>query len=289
MCWLGGCVVSRELENGSRAKPPSAIPFLKMLTAIQIRRKWFVQVWLLLGGLGGLLALPESTQQGVNYQVTAHRISLGAKSAQFILRDAEYRRLAREISEGYPAGEPRALALMRWVKGHLRPTPKGWPVVDDHILNIIIRGYGAPDQMADVFTTLSTYAGHPAFWRTVKLRNGMGEVTLSFVRIDGRWTVWGVDLDKPFRNESGALADVSELIQNPRLVTLTAGETTYRGRPYWQYIDEGLAPFQVPQMLRAEKQMPGRRIPFEMGRVWQSLQASLIRMFRNVIRGGESV
>ena len=59
----------------------------------------------------------------------------------------------------------RVLAVFDWTARRIQPTPEGWPVVDDHILNIIIRGYGMTDQRADVFATLTTYAGVPAFWQ----------------------------------------------------------------------------------------------------------------------------
>ena len=129
------------------------------------RRLW---VWtiggiiIVVAGLG-FAALPATTRQGLNFEVSARRTPLYIKAMEFLVRDHEYRRLADEITAGATTDEQRALALFGWTRTHIRPRPGGWPVVDDHILNIIIRGYGEDDQMADVFTTLTTYAGVPAF------------------------------------------------------------------------------------------------------------------------------
>ena len=206
-----------------------------------------------LGGIFlGILAFPATTRQGVDYQMTVHRLPLAGKAAAFLLRHYEYRRLAAEVTHGFATDELKAVTLMEWVQNHIRPIPPGWPVVDDHVLNIIIRGYGTQDQMADVFTVLSTYAGVPAFWKVVRIQKDQEGVVLSFLKIDGQWTIWDAGKGVAFRDETGRLLGVQELIRH----------------------------FEAPDTLRAQKQMPGGRIRFE----FQRLLKGLSRRFGEVLQ-----
>ncbi len=245
---------------------------MRVLPVSRPRRR--VMVGLLVAGtLLGAAAFPVTTRQGINYQITTHRLLLVNKAFGFVHRDGEYRRLAAQTTRGLSNDQARAEALLNWTKAHISRTPKGRPILDDHILNIILRGYGAEDQMADVFATLLTYAGVPAFWRVVSLRNREASLILTFVQMDGRWTIWDVARGKALKNEDGALADVAELSRNPGLATLTMGSMTLRGHPYPQYLEEGLMPFEVPEILRAEKQMPQKRLLFELKKVGRKLLA----------------
>ena len=205
---------------------------------------------LVLGTLTCLLLLPTTTRQGVNFQVSVRRIPWGIKGLEFLLRDYEYRQLAMELTRGLPPGEQRAVALLRWTHDHIRPTPPGWPVIDDHVSHIIIRGYGEEDQMADVFTTLATYTGIPSFWKPIKKLGEPVPWVLSFAKIEGQWTVWDVAGGIAFRNSRGDLVDVEEF-------------SLYR-----EDIRDELAHFSVPRPLRAERQMLGPRILFEFSKIW---------------------
>lgn len=195
--------------------------------------------------------LPTETRQGVNYRVSARRLPLLIKGLDFILRDHHLRQAAAEAARGLKDEEQRALALFQWTRQRIRPTPAGWPVVDDHISHILIRGHGEPDQMADVFTALSTYAGLPAFWKSSRSRSRGCAVILSFVRIGGEWTLWDVAHGLVYRSRQGGLAGVEEVAQEGDL--------------------EGLSPLEIPETLRARKQMPGPRIRFEIRKAWRRL------------------
>ncbi|MBI3321296.1 MAG: hypothetical protein HYZ91_03405 [Candidatus Omnitrophica bacterium] len=223
---------------------------------------------LLIGVLWGVALFPVHTKQGVDYQIVSRPLPLYLKVMGFLLRDAEYRRLAKAITHGQTTDEARALVVFQWTREHIRPTPRDWPAVDDHIANIIIRGYGADDQRADVFTTLLTYAGVLAYWKIIVAEHGAGKLVLSFVRINGQWTVWDVERGLAFRDAQGRLASVAELAQNPALLG-SDGLAAYRGQPYRQYVEHGLASLTVPDPLRAEEQMPMRRLLAETRRMWQ--------------------
>ena len=226
------------------------------------RRRVTLQALVLAGLAGGALwtlaMAPVTTRQQVDYQPSVKQVPLYAKAIAFLHRHIEYGLLAREITQGLRSERERALAVFEWTRTHIRPTPKGWPIVDDHVLHIIIRGHGAADQQADVFTTLARYAGLPAFWR-------QGRVVFSFVRVDGRWAMFDVANGLAFADASGALIEVEELLRRPELVQAVAGPRSIGGIPYSGHV-EALRPFRVPEVLRAEQQMPWPRLVFELRR-----------------------
>ncbi len=217
-------------------------------------------------GAGALFVLgmmsPATTRQGINFEVQTHRIPLYVKAVEFLDRDWQYRLIAHEVTAGLASDSERARALFAWTRRRIRPTPAGLPVIDDHILHIIIRGYGQDDQMADVFTTLSTYAGIPAFWKVVKSANPPGRLVLSFARLNGRWAVFDVANGLIFLDHSKAPADQQQLLMHPELIEAAAGVLAPGGIAYRRYL-EALPPFAVPSILRAQKQMPMHRIVFE--------------------------
>jgi hypothetical protein len=110
-----------------------------------------------------------TTQQGLNFEVSSHRLPLYLKALQFIDRSVQYEQIATEITHADVSDTDRLLSIFEWTKRRVRDTPRDWPVVDDHILHIIIRGHGLNDQQADVFATLATYAGIPTFWAKVRV------------------------------------------------------------------------------------------------------------------------
>ncbi len=209
------------------------------------------------------LRTTATTRQGVNYAVSPHPIPLYVKILDFIHRDAHYRLLAREMTTGCRTNQERVLAVFDWTRRTIRPTPRGWPIVDDHILDIIIRGHGTGDQMADVFCTLATYAGVPAFWRVIPDVPERPGLIFSFAKVRGRWRVFDVAQGVVFKDPDGELVAVDTLLAAPFLADLAHDvpiEISYAG--YF----ERLSPFEVPEMLRAEQQMPGPRLWFEIRR-----------------------
>lgn len=225
--------------------------------------KKFLLGCLILGSLLGLLALPATTRQGVDFKVTTRRIPWVIKAMEFVVRDYEYRDLAARLTQGLAAEETKAEALLRWTHDHIRPVPPGWPIVDDHISHTIIRGYGEEDQMADLFTTLAAYSRIRSFWKITRDPQGPESLVLSFAKIDGRWTVWDVAGGVSFRDAAGRLLSVEELVKNPELLQLTEAKAPHRANRYF-LVHAGLVRFEVPETLRTEKQMPIRRVLFEL-------------------------
>lgn len=214
-------------------------------------------------GMCWALAMPAHTRQGINFNVSTHQIPLYVKAVAFLHRHYQYGLLAREIADGVSTDHARALAMFAWTRQRIPPTPSGWPVIDDHVLHIIIRGHGIEDQMADVFTTLCAYAGVPAFWRIIKTPGTERHLILSFARVEDRWAVFDVANGFVFTDRSGTLVSKEELAADLQLVRLTAGEFQYGGGSYARYFS-GLAALQAPRTLRAELQMPAPRLWHEL-------------------------
>jgi hypothetical protein len=228
-------------------------------------RRTLIAAIALVAVVGGGAALLSSTTtlQGVNFEQRVRPIPVYVKAMEFVSRHHEYATIASEIVRPGMSEAERVLAVFEWTRRNIRPTPDGWTVYDDHILNIIIRGHGVNDQVNDVFATLSTYAGVPAFWR--KLRAAGSEPNIfTFARVDGRWVPFDPWSGIVFRNGRGGLAGVEELIADPMLVRAATADAAATGVNYAALISrDTLSPFVPPRRLRADMQRPWPRLLFE--------------------------
>lgn len=240
-----------------------------MIPVVGRRRVLWISVTLLLlfAGSCAILTLSLTTRQGVNYRVTAHRIPAYVKTIDFLQRHYQYHLLVSRICAGRPSDVECLLAIFDWTHKNVPPTPDGWTVVDDHVTNIIIRGHGTSDQIADVFATLSVYAGVPAFFKWVKAPGHDTVLVLAFARIDSRWIPFDVEHQIAFKDRQGNLAGVDELVADPALVDAQAAGRLVRGLPYSTFISrQTLVPFVPPSTLRADLQQPWPRLRYELRR-----------------------
>lgn len=206
-------------------------------------------------------AWPTVTRVGINHVVHERRIPLVVKIVQFLQRDARYAHQARQIIAGVRGEEPRVLAIYGWTLTYIQPQPRDKDVVDDHVWNIIERGYGTSDQRADVFTTLLAYAGIPAYWSLIG--SGSGRLPVSFVLIEGRWRMFDVANAIVFRTPDGRLATVEHLAASPALIRNAASTRLENVEAYLAYFD-GFAPPVPRPTLRPRLQMPISRLSFEL-------------------------
>lgn len=220
----------------------------------------------LMGAVFLVAMMPVATRQGINYEVSTHHVPLHQKVFDFVYRSHHYQVLADEATLGTSTDQERVLALFDWTQRNIPRTPEGWTVVDDHILNIIIRGHGTADQRADVFTTLSTYAGVPAFWAKVRLQKSQDGIILSFALVDGRWVVFDVANRVAFRNDRGDLATPADLRNRRDLIPSRLHDLKVGDTPYPRFLEHLQRP-PVPNPLRAELQMSWERLRYELGRV----------------------
>ena len=148
---------------------------------------------------------------------------------------------------------------------NVRPVPEGFPVLDDHVWNIIVRGYGAADQITEVFTLLASYSCCPATLAELHATPTKG-IMVAVVELDGAPRVLDVVRQVIFRNETGDFASIEDLARNPRIVTAAAGGRTPQGEPYERYFAEIGA--LRPGFERMELQKPWQRLKGELRRVF---------------------
>ena len=233
------------------------------------RRRLYAIALLLLAAGGGrfVLSRPATTLQAVNGTVTAYQLPAYVKLTDFFQRHFQYEVLATRICGADPAAVDCTLSLLDWTHTNIPPTPGGWPVVDDHPLHIVIRGHGERDQIADVFSTLAVYAGVPAFFQFVTDAEKREMLPVTFVYLDGKWTVFDVAAHVAFRDRAGQLASIEQLADDPALVDGQADVARRDGLPYSAFISrERLMPFVVPQTLRPQLQQPWPRVRYELRR-----------------------
>lgn len=217
---------------------------------------------LVLVGLVALAHVPVSTRQGVNFEIATYRLPLYRKAFEFLDRDAQYRFLASAITRGTVSDSERVQTVFDWTARRIQPTPDGWDVVDDHILNIIIRGYGTHDQRADVAATLMSYAGVPAFWRKVRPPGGQPELILTFAQVDDRWVVMDVANRLLFRTTKGALAALDDFATGSATLPADAKSLLIGATPYPEFFQQLRMP-SIPRTRRAELQMPWPRLWYQ--------------------------
>ena len=204
-----------------------------------------------------------SIRQGVNGRVREIRMPLYIKTMEFLTRHYEYQRIAKEITKGCNTDEEKVLAILAWTHENIKPVPQGMPVVDDHILNIIIRGYGDNEQSQDVFTNLCSYAGFPAFFERIYTKDHRGFYTLSFVKLNGKWRVCDSSNNEYFMTKDGAIASVDEIIADSSIIEKSdIADRLYGKIPYKEFY-YNLKPITGIKTLRPEKQMLIKRLIFE--------------------------
>jgi hypothetical protein len=179
---------------------------------------------------------PVTTRFGIDYEWSSKQITLFEKVLHFISRDLQARRLASEITEGARDGQEKLLKIFTWTVRHVQPTPPGFPVVDDHVMHIIIRGYGAPDQRTEAFALLASYSGFPSTAAYLTAPGTEQRIIVAVVRDGARTYLFDVERQMVFKNRLGQFADLRELIADPSLVDTAAHGLTVAGVPYGQYL-----------------------------------------------------
>ena len=218
---------------------------------------------LVVSGSCVVLNRPTTTLQAIDGRVTAHTIPLYVKAIDFVQRHYQYRLLVSRIC-GDTEGAACATRLFDWTHENIEATPAGWPLIDDHVLNIVIRGHGHDWQRALVFATLSSYAGMRAFIHRIHGPDGRGTLVLTFVEIDDRWIPFDVDHHVTFRARDGRFADVASLVRDPASVDGHTAGILPEGFRYSHFISpRTLDPFVPPEWLHAELQNPLLRLEYE--------------------------
>lgn len=163
-----------------------------------------------------ILNLNVTTKQCINYDCLANKIPLYLKILGFFERHYEYKHLVNHIVKDARSDEERVMKILEWTFSNIRRAPHGFPVIDDHVWYIIVRGYGTSDQFQDVFTTFCNYSKINALYRTFKINNS--PETLSFVKLKNNWHVFDAYHGIYFKNSKGKIADINDLMSGDWIV-----------------------------------------------------------------------
>ena len=216
---------------------------------------------------------PTTRFVGVDFVITQQSLPLWVKAMEFIDRDRNIAGIAHSVLGGIEGDDAKAAAALAWTRANIRNAPAGMPIIDDHIWHIVIRGYGQSDQQADVFTTLLAYEGVRAYWTFIGPKPK--EIPISYVLIRDRWRVYDVTRGLVFRNAVDDLATPEQIAADHNLIRAAVAPVEGDVEGYVARFAGYTAP-PAPDVLRADLQMPGRRLWYEIrrplgmqGREWQ--------------------
>lgn len=166
--------------------------------------------------MGVVLNIEVTARQGINFHVREIRMPLYLKALDYLDRHFNYKQLVGTITAGMDDKDSKVLKILDWVHTNIRRTPPGFPIVDDHPMNIIIRGYGVDDQFEDIFTILCYYAGAKAFYVNIKNHEG-GYFQVSFVKLRHGWAAMSAYSGIYSKNGDRAAA-INEMLKDRSLI-----------------------------------------------------------------------
>lgn len=174
--------------------------------------------------LYGILNIKVPTRYGINLygkdvSYIEEKIPLYVKFIHFLNRHYQYKALANKITDGCDLKIEKVLAIFKWTGENIKGTiPFGWPIIDDHPINIVIRGYGTDDQLADVFATLCEYAGIPATMLWITPKGSQAKRCVAAICLDRRWLLFDPFYRNYFQNEADQLASIEDIISDPSIL-----------------------------------------------------------------------
>ena len=116
-----------------------------------------------------LLNMKVTTGQGINFKVSRIELPLYLKLLNFYDRHFNYKWLTRKITGHLKTKEEKIFRLFQWTHETIHKQPKDLPIMDDHVWNIYVRGYGINENFHDLFTTLCNYALADGFFLPIHI------------------------------------------------------------------------------------------------------------------------
>ena len=213
--------------------------------------------------------------QGVDYKVSRITLPLYLKVLNFYDRHYNYKWLAKRITGHLDTREDKILRLFHWTHETIKPQPESLPIMDSHVWDVYVRGYGVSDNFHDLFSTLCNYIGVDAFFTRFYARD-TSSINLSIVRIKRGWVVFDPYNGIYFRNNTGDLSTIEDINeQDWHIVKLS--QTDISKANYEQYIVENLPRIEKlgSSLLRANTQSPINRLRFQL-HIWLSGKRPLL-------------
>ena len=204
-------------------------------------KKWIVlsiATLFIIGSIVYGLNIKVTYQKGINYEVHTVQIPLYLKILNFVDRHYSYKDLVEKIVNGNDGDKERVIKIFEWTYQNIRKVPKDFPIVDDHVWNIIIRGYGVADQSSDVFTTLCNYAGTKAFFKDIFNSKKDSKYTFSFVEIEQQWSVFDPHNGICFINKNGNFASVQDIREGNWMIKSMRNNIEKTKKEYAVYFNE---------------------------------------------------
>ncbi|MBI2027743.1 MAG: transglutaminase domain-containing protein [Deltaproteobacteria bacterium] len=206
-----------------------------------------------------LLCVEVTYMQGVDGIVTTRSLPLYLKLDSFLNRHFHYRYLASQITKNIESREEKIKVLMKWTRNNIKPQPQELPVIDDHPLHIIIRGYGVDEQVEDIFTLLCNYAGIPAYMATLKTIEPEKQRTFSFVYFEKQWRIVHAANQKIFL-KNNSWATLKDFTTDPSLILGSEETISSRSSLTYQEFFSQFNGYESIHKTRHRKQTPLGRI-----------------------------
>ena len=123
------------------------------------------------------------------------------------------------------------------------------------------RGYGEPDQIAEVFALLTSYVGFPATAVLLKPPNAPQKLAVALVQYKTQILMFDVAHQIIFQRANGTFATLEDLAKEPQLIEKASQGITVHGIPYEDYFTNlGELRFTFSRM---EQQKPWSRLKME--------------------------
>lgn len=207
--------------------------------------------------------LPTTSQVMVDFVPRTVTQPLYAKAIAFIDRDIQMRLLAASVVGDARDDHDRVDRILTWTRQSIRPTPAGMAVVDDHPYHIIVRGYGEPDQAADVLANLAGYAGIPGGLVFSRAPDGSALYSFAVLEVDGSTEIVDVREGRILSDRDGRIRSVDQLKADPALLDWLPAPSAAHGVTYRVLIERlETAPHRSPS-----DQMPWSRLLREVRRI----------------------
>lgn len=178
-----------------------------------MKKRYLVLTFIVLFFLCSIALLNKkvTTGHGVDYKVSRMTLPLYLKVLNFYDRHYNYKWLVKQVTGHLNTREDKILRLLHWTYETIKPQPESLPVMDSHVWDVYVRGYGVSANFHDLFSTLCNYIGTDAFFATLHSRDTDDRINLSFVRIKRGWAIFDPYNGIYFRNHIGGLATIEEI------------------------------------------------------------------------------
>jgi hypothetical protein len=212
--------------------------------------------------VSSLLNMKVTTGQGINYKVSKMELPLYLKLLNFYGRHFNYKWLTRNITDHLKTKEEKIFRLFQWTHETIRKQPNDLPIMDDHVWNVYVRGYGVNDNFHDLFTTLCNYALADGFSLPIHIENSTKKIYLSFISIERGWVVFDPYHGIYFENKIGSWATISEIKkQNWKIAKLKPNDIS---ESYYEPYLEVLPEIEKIGFKRANTQSPFNRLKLQL-------------------------